>query len=96
MRPATNRAAFALFALAIAAVPRGALGQDDPVCAKYREPLAYNACLASHGPRATALGASSEHAQPQHEDDPSTSTVRARSPYAARHQGRVHMEFRLH
>ena len=51
------RVAFLLFVLGIVARPSGATAQDNPACAKYQEPLAYNACLASHGPKATDVGA---------------------------------------
>ena len=59
------RAAFMVLALILAAFPRGACAQDDPVqsdpaCAKYQEPLAYNACLASHGPKASEVGGSQD------------------------------------
>ena len=30
--------------------------QDNPACAQYREPMAYNACLAQHGPKANGVG----------------------------------------
>ena len=51
----TVRAAIALLAAAVAWAG-SALAQDDPSCAQYREPMAYNACLARHGPRANNLG----------------------------------------
>ena len=41
--------AIGLGALLVGA-PAGA--QDNPACAKYQEPLAYNACLARFGPHA--------------------------------------------
>ena len=47
-----------LFAFALVATPRATLAADDFACAKYAEPLAYNACLASHGPKAN-IGAHS-------------------------------------
>ena len=40
----------------------GAARADNPACAQYREPMAYNACLAQHGPKAN-IGPS--HAAPQ-------------------------------
>ena len=49
------RAAIALLA-ALVASAGSSLAQDDPSCAQYREPMAYNACLARHGPRANNLG----------------------------------------
>ena len=30
--------------------------QDEAACATYQEPMAYNACLASHGPKANDIG----------------------------------------
>ena len=98
-------------ALTIAALPHGAFAQADPgqadpaqadpACAKYQEPLAYNACLAIHGPKANDVGVS--HAQDQlghgapapSAAAPSGSSVGRWSPSATRHHGRVHMEFRL-
>jgi hypothetical protein len=90
-----------LFTLAIAVSPRVAFGNDDPACAKYQEPLAYNACLASHGPKATAIGASPDQTEPRHAAPvpsarfPISLRAGARSHYATRHIGRVHMEFRV-
>ena len=49
------RAAVAL-ALAAFACAGSARAGDDPACAQYREPMAYNACLARHGPKANNLG----------------------------------------
>ena len=49
------RAAIALYLTAMA-WPGSALAQDDPACAQYREPMAYNACLARHGPKANGVG----------------------------------------
>ena len=46
-----------IIALAFVASPAIAHAGDDPACAKYREALAYNACLASHGPKANIGGA---------------------------------------
>jgi hypothetical protein len=98
-------------ALTIAALPRGAFaqadpgqadpGQADPACAKYQEPLAYNACLASHGPKANDVGVS--HAQDQFGHGAPAPSAAASSgsragrwsPSATRRHGRVHMEFRL-
>ena len=100
------RAAFMVLALTIAAFPRGACAQDDPVqsdpaCAKYQEPLAYNACLASHGPKASDVGGS--HAQDQlGRAAPTPSAIASPPPRvehwrstATRRHGRVHMEFRV-
>ena len=60
MKPVAKRAALLMFVSALAALSRAALGQDDPACAKYQEPLAYNACLASHGPKANSIGVAKE------------------------------------
>ncbi len=49
------RAAIAL-CLAALAWPGSALAQDDPRCAQYRDPMAYNACLARQGPKANGVG----------------------------------------
>jgi hypothetical protein len=66
------RAAIALYLTAMA-WPGSALAQDDPACTQYREPMAYNACLARHGPKANGVGqlhgrpqrgAQSDHAAP--------------------------------
>jgi hypothetical protein len=62
--------ALCLTALAWAGTVRA---QDNPACAQYREPMAYNACLAQHGPKANGVGqlhggpqrgAQSDHAAP--------------------------------
>lgn len=51
----TARAAIAL-SLAALAWTASARASDDPACAQYREPMAYNACLARHGPKANGVG----------------------------------------
>ena len=50
--------ALSLAALAWAALPSAgsAWAEDDPACAQYHEPMAYNACLARHGPKANGVG----------------------------------------
>ena len=35
---------------------RARAAEDNPACAQYREPMAYNACLAQHGPKANGVG----------------------------------------
>ena len=101
MKPVAKRAALLILASAIAALPRSALGQDDPACAKYQEPLAYNACLASHGPKANRIGGGPRQTQPpgaaSHSSvRPSAGSARGREwPAATRRRGRVHMEFRV-
>ena len=42
-----------LILLLLAAQPAAA--EDNPACARYQEPLAYNACLARQGPAARAV-----------------------------------------
>jgi hypothetical protein len=101
MKPMAMRVVSMIFAFTVVAQPLGALAQDDPACAKFQDPLAYNACLASHGPKATNLGASrgpvqsSGHAAPIQSARPAASRPVRGSPYATRRHGRVHMEFRL-
>jgi hypothetical protein len=56
------RAAIALCLTALAWT-RSASAEDDPACAQYREPMAYNLCLAQHGPKANGVGRL--HAGPQ-------------------------------
>jgi hypothetical protein len=91
------RGSIMLLAVALVASPGAVLAENDPACAKYEEPLAYNACLASRGPRAN-FGSHSDA-------DGQTAPVRAQPanrPAAnrgwgreTRRHGRVHMEFRL-
>ena len=50
------RAAAIAFCLAALASAGRARAEDDPSCAQYQEPMAYNDCLARHGPKA-GLGA---------------------------------------
>ena len=50
------RAAIVLLALAALASAGRARAEDDPACAQYQEPMAYNACLARHGPKANDVG----------------------------------------
>jgi hypothetical protein len=99
---AARVAAFAL-CLAVVAPFGRALAEDDPSCAQYREPMAYNACLARHGPKAGAAGAHSGAPQPRpaargraYEAEPRTqATGFGRWPHAQRVHGRIHMEFNL-
>ena len=82
-----------------------AQAQDDPACAHYHDPMAYNLCLAQHGPKANGVG--KLHGGPQpgsaaqgrvwyghtHGRAP---TARYYSPQNAhRVHGRVHMEFQV-
>ena len=86
--------------LALLAAPGPAYAQDDPACARFEDPLAYNACLASHGPRANTLGKASGAARARRTDPEEETPAQAKaSPQAFQHverrRGRVHMEFRL-
>ena len=99
------RAAIALLAAAVAWAG-SALAQDDPSCAQYREPMAYNACLARHGPRANNLGRLHGGPQPSqsaHDRDwrggTRTGAPAGRFSYGRqrpkRARGRVHAEFQV-
>ncbi len=91
-----------LMLLALAAASAGAArAEDDPACAKYQDPLAYNACLASHGPKANiatnprpAQAGHAARVQPEGgRPAPRRSTDGWR--HANRGRGRVHIEFRV-
>ncbi len=98
------RAAIALL-LAALAWTASARAEDDPGCAQYREPMAYNACLARHGPKANGVGslrgdpgrgrAAQDgvwYGQAHHH----APAARFYSPQDAhRVRGRMHMEFRV-
>jgi hypothetical protein len=49
----------ALGILVLLAWSGSAAAEDNPACAKYQNPLAYNACLAKLGPKAGATRAES-------------------------------------
>jgi hypothetical protein len=91
------RAAIAL-SLAAAAWTVSVRAEDDPACAQYREPMAYNACLARRGPKANGVGTLSGHFQPGRTRSDWT---RGRAPSVSgaqrtyRFDGRMHMEFRV-
>jgi hypothetical protein len=97
------RAALMLFAFAAVGLFGAARAQDDPACAKDQDPLAYNACLASHGPKATDIGTNPALAQGAHAapvrsggDEPAAAPRSQRIwAHAARRRGRAHMEFRV-
>jgi hypothetical protein len=55
------RAAFVIIGFAVAAAS-AARAADDPACAQYEDPIAYNACLAKHGPKANAISGQPRHA----------------------------------
>ena len=96
MKPIAMGGSVMLLAFALVATPRATLAADDSACARYADPLAYNACLASHGPKANI-------ARPSDGDGPAA-PVQARPaghpagrgwrPELRRH-GRSHMEFNL-
>jgi len=72
----------ALVVLVLLGSSGAARAQDNPACAKFEEPLAYNSCLAKLGPKAWP-----SHAAP---------SGRGRGPASAGQRGRdgrAHMEF---
>jgi osmotically-inducible protein OsmY len=88
------RAAIAL-SLAALACAGSARAEDDPACAQYREAMAYNACLARHGPKANGVGTLSGQFR-------SSGVAPDRAPRSfqrwqgvQRAHGRMHMEFRV-
>jgi hypothetical protein len=99
------RASIALCLLALGWAG-SAQAQDDPACAQYHEPMAYNLCLAQHGPKANGVG-KLHGGGPQpgpagqgrvwyghtHRRAP---TAGFYNPHSARRvHGRVHMEFQV-
>jgi hypothetical protein len=76
-----------------------ALAQDNPACAKFQEPLEYNACLAKLGPKAGATLAAPESAgvAPAVRAAPAARGVRSMHAFAAppRTRGRARMEFTI-
>ena len=99
---AARAAAIALCFAVLASAGR-ATAEDDPSCAQYSEPMAYNACLARHGPKASDVGAHSGAAQPERggpnrayqSEAHAPATGVSRWPHAQRIHGRVHMEFQV-
>ncbi len=97
-----GRGAIIVLAIAAMCLVRPARA-DDPACAQYQEPLAYNACLARHGPKANDLA--TRPAQGEYRPAPraragypsggSSGEASGRSPRAPRTHGRVHMEFQI-
>ena len=94
-------AARAMIALSLAALAwvGSARAEDDPSCAQYREPMAYNACLARHGPKANNVGTHSRQSQPDRFRERRDLWPRAghavlrRARRHSRVHGRMHMEF---
>jgi hypothetical protein len=80
-----------------------ARAQDNPACAQYREPMAYNACLAQHGPKANGVGqlhggpqpgpAARNHVWYGHTRGGALTTRYTSPQRVQRAHGRVHMEF---
>jgi hypothetical protein len=100
-------AARAAIALCLAALGSAgaAQAQDNPACAQYHEAMAYNLCLAQHGPKANGVG--KLHGSPQPGGAAQGRVwyghTRGRAPTAPfispqsahRANGRVHMEFQV-
>ncbi len=86
------RAARLLLILAALPAIAQAAGSD---CADIEDPLAYNACLASRGPKA-ALGGPPGRDAPSQIGGPARTPVRAQPTrrFIPRH-GRAHMEFQV-
>ena len=76
-----------------------AWAEDNPACAKFENPLEYNACLAKLGPKAGATLAVPElaGAAPMVRAAPATRGVHSMHAFAAppRTKGRVRMEFTI-
>lgn len=99
-----NRAGLFMIALAVVAlISAGARAQGDEACARIEEPLAYNACLAAHGPKARIIAPQSAAsssvppaatARPVQQPQASRSRRRYR-PYFPRRRKRAHAEFRV-
>jgi hypothetical protein len=93
--------ALSLAALAWAALPwaGSARAEDDPACAQYHEPMAYNACLARHGPKANGVGQFRSGGGAQDRAGGETQSRATRSfqrwQGVQRVHGRMHMEFRV-
>jgi hypothetical protein len=91
-----------LILLVLAAASIGPARADDPACAKYQDPLAYNACLASHGPKAKDLatiphqsvGSAPTPVQAQRSAPARARSARSR-PHFAHRRGRARMEFQV-
>jgi hypothetical protein len=82
-----------------------ARAQDDAACAQYHEAMAYNLCLAQHGPKANGVG--KLHGGPQpgnaaqgriwygHRYGRAPTALFTSPQSAQRIHGRVHMEFQV-
>ena len=86
-------------ALIVVSSVASAWAEDNPACAKFQEPLEYNACLAKLGPKAGATLAVPESAAaaPAVRAAPAARGVRSMHAFAAppRTKGRVRMEFTI-
>lgn len=71
----------ALAALVLLGLSGAARAQDNPACAKFADPLAYNSCLAKLGPKAWPSHAGRGGREP------------AAAPGRRGRDGRAHMEF---
>ena len=98
------RAAIAL-SLAALAWTSSARAEDDPACAQYSDPMAYNLCLAQHGPRAKGVGKLHGGPEPGQEGQERAwrGRTRGHAPAAQvysrqdapRVHGRMHIEFNV-
>ncbi len=95
------RATIILLVLVALALAGRALAHDNSACAQYQKPIAYNACLARHGPKASDLAARPTHGR-EGWDAPGgaeRSEVSKSTPgglrrlRARRGHGRAHLEF---
>jgi hypothetical protein len=87
------RAAATALCLAALAWAGRLQAQDDPACARYQEPMAYNACLARHGPKANDVGAHSGETRARDKEAEAPSAGFPRWRHVQRIHGRIHMEF---
>jgi hypothetical protein len=95
------RAAFVIIGLTVVAAASAARAEDDPACAQYEDPIAYNACLAKHGPKANAVSGQPRHAtegrpgEAKRSGEAKSESAGERRRDATgptRRHGRVHME----
>ena len=91
---ATRTIAIVLCLAALAPGER-AQAQNDPACAQYQEPMAYNACLARHGPKANDVRTHSGKIRAYSREAQAPRPASRGWPHAQRLHGRVHMEFRV-